>query len=50
VREEEEDEEEEFQVSNNHRWNFPLARGSRQWKVVDKTIGVLVSRKACSGN
>jgi hypothetical protein len=48
--EEEEDEEEEFQVSDNHRRNFPPARGSRQWKGADKMIGVPVPRKARSGN
>lgn len=44
--EEEEEDEEEFQVSDNHRRNFPPARGSRQWKVADKMIGVPVPRKA----
>lgn len=48
--EEEEEDEEEFQVSDNHRRNFPPARGSRQWKVADKMIGVPVPRKARTGN
>ncbi|KAE8009727.1 hypothetical protein FH972_006148 [Carpinus fangiana] len=48
--EEEDDEEEEFQVSDNHRRNFPPARGSRQWKVADKMIGVPVPRKARSAS
>lgn len=48
--EEEEQEEEEFGFSDNHRRNFPPARGSRQRKVAEEMIDVPVPRKARSAS